>query len=151
MSNGTVEVYDLEEGHKIRTVRGHKERVAAMDMVTGLLITGSKDQTILSHDLREEFSQVRNFCNHSGEICTIKAKNSIEGVFASGSSDGTAIVWDVNHGLMTHLKGHKGAVKALDWCPWKNGILATGGGSYSHKNVKVWNTNSSMLLVNHPI
>ena len=151
MSSGDVEVYDLGEGQKIRTVRGHQERVAALDMVGGLLVTGSKDKCILVHDLREEWSQVRDFGNHNGEICTIKAKNGIENVFASGSTDGTAIVWDLNHGLVTHLKGHKGAVKALDWCPWKNGILATGGGNSSHKNIKVWNTNSSMLLANHPI
>jgi len=59
----------------------------------------------------------------------LKAKNKTEKIFASGSVDGSAIIWDLKYGFIDQLKGHKGAVKALDWCPWKNGILATGGGS----------------------
>eukprot|EP00542_Grammatophora_oceanica_P011363 CAMPEP_0194036654 /NCGR_PEP_ID=MMETSP0009_2-20130614/9021_1 /TAXON_ID=210454 /ORGANISM="Grammatophora oceanica, Strain CCMP 410" /LENGTH=53 /DNA_ID=CAMNT_0038678503 /DNA_START=30 /DNA_END=187 /DNA_ORIENTATION=+ len=27
------------------------------------------------------------------------------------------------------LTDHKAAVKALDWCPWSRGLLASGGGS----------------------
>jgi len=67
-------------------------------------------------------------------------------VFASGSTDGSAIVWDVKYGKIDQYKGHKGAVKALDWCPWKNGVLATAGGNLENKSIKIWNTINSKLV-----
>lgn len=76
----------------------------------------------------------------------MKAKNKTEKIFASGSVDGSAIIWDLKFGFIDQLKAHNGAVKALDWCPWKNGILATGGGNNSDKSIKVWNTTNSSLL-----
>lgn len=72
-------------------------------------------------------------------------------MFASGSSDGSAIVWDLHYGKVEQLRGHKGAVKALDWCPWKNGLLATGGGSSSEKYIKIWNTGQSKLVASQAI
>jgi cell division cycle protein 20 (cofactor of APC complex) len=81
----------------------------------------------------------------------LKAKNKTEKIFASGSSDGSAIVWDLKYGFIDQLKGHKGAVKALDWCPWKSGILATGGGNDSQKEIKLWNTSNSKLILQQPI
>ena len=72
-------------------------------------------------------------------------------MFASGSVDGSAIIWDLKFGFIDQIKGHKGAVKALDWCPWKNGILATGGGSQNDKSIKLWNTTNSALLCKHSI
>jgi WD40 repeat protein len=72
---------------------------------------------------------IKEYYDHKGEICALKRKNDYEAVFASGSSDGSAIVWDLKYGKISHFKGHKGAVKALDWCPWKSGMLATGGGN----------------------
>ena len=76
----------------------------------------------------------------------MKAKNKTEKVFASGSADGSAIIWDLKFGYIDQLKCHKGAVKALDWCPWKNGILATGGGSQTERSIKLWNTTNSSLI-----
>lgn len=72
-------------------------------------------------------------------------------IFASGSSDGSAIVWDLKYGKTNHFKGHKGAVKALDWCPWKNGMLATGGGNNTEKHIKIWSTSSSKMVASQPI
>lgn len=37
-----------------------------------------------------------------------------------------------------HLNGHKGAVKALTWCPWQRNLLATGGGA-TDKTLRLWN------------
>lgn len=40
--------------------------------------------------------------------------------------------------MIHKLKGHKGAIKALSWCPWKNNILASGGGA-GDRSMKLWN------------
>ena len=36
-------------------------------------------------------------------------------------------------------------MKAVAWCPWQSGILATGGGA-SDKTIKIWNINSGSLV-----
>ena len=130
-SNGTIEIFDIDKAQRIRKMIKHENRVSALMFIDNLLVSGSKDKSILVHDLRLKDHVVKTFTRHKGEICTLKAKNQSERVFASGSVDGSAIIWDLKYGFIDQLKGHNGAVKALDWCPWRNGILATGGGNNS--------------------
>jgi len=40
---------------------------------------------------------------------------------------------------------HKAAVKALAWCPWQPGVLASGGGT-ADRTIKLWNCNSGSLI-----
>lgn len=40
---------------------------------------------------------------------------------------------------------HEAAVKALAWCPWQKGILASGAGS-KDKTIKFWNIDSGSLI-----
>lgn len=151
LSSGVIEIFDVGKNCSIRAFKTHSNRVSAFTFVDNMLVSGSKDKSILVHDLRLSSTVIKAFNGHNGEVCSLKAKNASEKVFASGSSDGSAIVWDLNHGKMDHFKGHKGAVKALDWCPWKNGLLATGGGNNSEKYIKIWNTAKSKLVVSQPI
>jgi cell division cycle protein 20 (cofactor of APC complex) len=43
------------------------------------------------------------------------------------------------------MKQHKAAMKALDWCPFHCGLLASGGGT-SDRTIKLWNLNSGAML-----
>jgi cell division cycle protein 20 (cofactor of APC complex) len=43
------------------------------------------------------------------------------------------------------LKQHKAAVKALDWCPFYRGLLASGGGT-ADRCIKFWNSSSGAIL-----
>ena len=43
------------------------------------------------------------------------------------------------------LQKHRAAVKALDWCPFHRGLLASGGGT-SDRTIKFWNTSSGAML-----
>jgi cell division cycle protein 20 (cofactor of APC complex) len=36
------------------------------------------------------------------------------------------------------ITDHTSAVKAIDWCPWQNNVLATGGGT-NDCQIKTWN------------
>ena len=36
-------------------------------------------------------------------------------------------------------------MKAVAWCPWQAGILATGGGT-ADKTIKIWNMNSGTMV-----
>jgi hypothetical protein len=40
---------------------------------------------------------------------------------------------------------HEAAVKALAWCPWQKGLLASGGGA-KDKSIKFWNTDTGSLI-----
>lgn len=40
---------------------------------------------------------------------------------------------------------HQAAVKALAWCPWQPGVLASGGGT-ADRCIRIWNINSGTLL-----
>ena len=43
------------------------------------------------------------------------------------------------------LSSHKSAVKALSWCPWQKGLLATGGGKQD-KSIKIWNAELGTMI-----
>jgi WD40 repeat protein len=47
--------------------------------------------------------------------------------------------------LMNDFRQHQAAVKAVSWCPWQPGVLATGGGT-ADKTIKIWNINSGSLI-----
>lgn len=60
---------------------------------------------------------------------------------ASGSNDNTVAIWDLRkHHLYRKYSEHKGAVKAISWCPWKTGVIATAGGA-GDKTIRLWNVN----------
>lgn len=80
---------------------------------------------------------------HRGEVCGLK--HDACGL-ASGSNDDQAIVWDINMAKARfNLQGHKGAVKALAWCPWQRNLLITGGGT-SDKTMRMWNIETGKCI-----
>lgn len=68
--------------------------------------------------------------SHFGEICGIEW-NRNGYVFATGGNDNIVNIWDIRKFKKPTLtiEEHKAAVRALKWCPWKDNLLATGGGS----------------------
>lgn len=52
LSNGMVEIYDLEKSSLVRNVKNHSLRVSSLAFSQNLLITGSKDKSINLNDLR---------------------------------------------------------------------------------------------------
>ena len=74
-SNGAIEIFDIEKGQRVRKLLKHENRVSALMFIDNLLISGSKDKSILVHDLRLQDHVVKTFNKHKGEVCTLKAKN----------------------------------------------------------------------------
>ena len=56
-------------------------------------------------------------------------------LLASGGNDNTICIFDARHSLDTPVwQGeHASAVKALAFCPWIEGVLASGGGTHDQK------------------
>jgi len=77
------------------------------------------------------------------------------GTLASGGNDNTLCLWDPRAlaepgakrtvAPRAVLSQHQAAVKALAWCPWQRGLLATAGGT-ADRSIKTWNTASGALL-----
>ncbi|CAE6011943.1 unnamed protein product [Arabidopsis arenosa] len=65
---------------------------------------------------------------------------------ASGGNDNVVNVWDCSTGRSLHrFEEHTSAVKALAWCPFQSGLLATGGGG-EDRTIKFWNTRTGACL-----
>ncbi len=75
LSNGIIEIYDLEKNCMVRTLRNHTNRVSSLAFMDNLLVSGSKDRSILVHDLRIFENVIKNYTDHKGEVCSLKRKN----------------------------------------------------------------------------
>ena len=153
-----VHIYDAARSKKLRTLRGHAARVGALDWNVHLLSTGSRDSTIMHHDVRIREHHVSTLVGHTQEVCGLKW--SPDGsMLASGGNDNTLCIWDAamsgsvgggTAGPPTQsprhtLTDHQAAVKALAWCPWQKGLLASGGGT-ADRSIKLWNAGTGSLL-----
>lgn len=146
-SNNVVQLWDAEAGKQIRTMSGHAGRVGALAWNQHVLSSGSRDTTIVNHDVRVREHAIATLRHHTQEVCGLSW--SLDGsVLASGGNDNTACIWDCNSsaynngGVITPkhvLSEHTAAVKALAWSPHERNLLATGGGT-ADRHIRFWNT-----------
>lgn len=112
---------------------------------------GSRDTSILNHDVRIQNHIIGTMNHHTQEVCGLSW--SLDGSqLASGANDNTLKIFDVancsmnaNSKPMHVLNDHQAAVKALAWSPHERNILASGGGT-ADRCIKFWNTSSGALL-----
>jgi len=122
----------------IRTIDAHNSRIGAIAWKDNVLASGSKDYNIFLTDMRSKNQYNSKLVGHKQEICGLSF-NHFDNKLASGGNDNKLIVWDCSKGVeMSRFSEHKAAIKALDWSPHQNGLLASGGGS-SDKTIKLWN------------
>jgi len=148
--NADVQLWDCERQKLLRTMKGHQSRVSVMDWNKHMLSTGSRDTTIINHDVRIAQHQLSTFSGHSQEVCGLKWSD--DGTqLASGANDNLAMIWDLSAVTASSatpklvLDQHQAAVKALAWCPWQQNLLASGGGS-SDRTIRFWNTTNGVCL-----
>jgi WD40 repeat protein len=142
-TEGMLHVVDIEAEREIRTVNSHLSRISCIENTFEWgLLTGSKDCSIAHSDLRSKNSVFMRLMAHKEEVCGLSVQNN---KIASGSRDGSVLVWNLNdQNLFKSHRLHKGAVKALQWCPWRANILASGGGHSDHK-ILLWNSESEEI------
>ncbi|KAK2812719.1 hypothetical protein Q5P01_000964 [Channa striata] len=142
-SDSVVQLWDVENQKRLRSMAGHTARVAD---------SGSRSGQIHLHDVRKANHRIFTLTGHSQEVCGLTW--SLDGrYFASGGSDNLVFVWPSvsqgggrNNSQPVHtLREHQGAVKALAWCPWKPNILASGGGT-TDRHIRIWNVNSGSCI-----
>lgn len=140
LGTGDVQIWDVEEGTKLRTMAGHTSRVGVASWNKAFLSTGSRSGAIFNHDVRIAEHKVAELNSHTSEVCGLEWRSD-GALLASGGNDNMVNIWDARS--LTAPKwqktNHKAAVKAIAWCPWQMNLLATGGGSYD-KHIHFWNS-----------
>lgn len=136
MSSGEILFYDIETCKLIRKAIFHQTRVTSLDWNGCILSSGSRTGAINNLDIRDG-KEICKFKFHTQEVCGLKWSHTNK-FLASGANDNVINIWQLGSNLPRFcLNGHCSAVKALDWCPWRINILASGGGSRD-KTVKFW-------------
>jgi cell division cycle 20, cofactor of APC complex len=149
-ANNTVQLWDVQAEKKIRTLTGHSARVGALAWNEHILSSGSRDTTILNHDVRIQQHVVGKMAHHTQEVCGLSW--SPDGKYlASGANDNALCIWDsdtsqsMNATPKYTLTDHTAAVKALAWSPHERNLLASGGGT-ADRCIKFWNAQSGACL-----
>lgn len=139
LSDGDVQIWDVQEHAKLRSMAGHRARVGVVSWDKHILSSGCRDGTIWNHDVRIAEHKVGEFNNHSAEVCGLEWRSD-GSQLASGGNDNVVNIWDARSNTPKFTKNnHRAAVKALAWCPWQLNLLATGGGSQD-KHIHFWNS-----------
>ncbi len=144
---------------KVRTMRGHAARVGSLSWNKNLLSSGGRDSIIIQHDVRSANHIVSTYAGHTQEVCGLEW-NEDGTTLASGGNENYLCIWDAAMSMRASTNGrnmsnrdsprllltqHQAAVKALAWCPFHRGLLASGGGT-ADRTIKFWNSNSGALL-----
>lgn len=139
LGSGEVQIWDVEEQTKLRSMFGQTSRVGVTCWDRHILSSGSRDGHIFNHDVRIAQHKVSEMNHHQGEVCGLDWRSD-SSQLASGGNDNTVCIWDARSTVPKFTKtNHKAAVKAVAWCPWQMNLLATGGGTYD-KYIHFWNT-----------
>jgi len=148
-TSSTVQLWDVTAGKLVRVMDGHSARVGALAWNEFMLTSGSKDTTIINHDVRVQHHIVGRMNSHSQEICGLAW--SPDGVYlASGANDNKLCISDASslsgeYSAKFNLTDHQAAVKALAWSPHERNLLASGGGK-DDRCIKFWNASSGALI-----
>lgn len=149
-NESAVQLWDASALQKVRTLRGHTSRIGSLAWNQNWLSSGSRDSSILQHDVRAPQNVVATYIGHTQEVCGLKWSQD-GNTLASGGNENFLCLWDAaisSRGRSTSsaaeqspttsssivsprvtLTQHKAAVKALAWCPFQRGVLASGGGT----------------------
>lgn len=131
LGTGDVELWDVENGTKLRTMTGHQAQVACMSWNGHLVSSGCGDGSIWHHDVRVARHKVCELLGHAGEVCGLEWRSDGD-YLASGGNDNVVNVWDGRVGdaggsyseepVMTK-RTHTAAVKVNDTSPISDEIL----------------------------
>ena len=140
LGSGEVQIWDVEEGTKLRSMFGHETRVGVMGWNKHTLSTGARSGLVFNHDVRVAQHKTAELISHTSEVCGLEWRSD-GAQLATGGNDNLVSIWDARSLSAPKFakKNHRAAVKALSWCPWQLNLLATGGGSHD-RNIHFWNT-----------
>ncbi|XP_074642206.1 cell division cycle protein 20 homolog [Tubulanus polymorphus] len=146
-SNNDVQIWDVANTKKLRTMGGHAGRVGSLSWNAHILSSGSRSGNIHNHDVRVAQHHISTMSSHTQEVCGLRW--SPDGRYlASGGNDNILNIWTMGQNQPQHVfTDHLAAVKALAWCPWQPSLLASGGGT-ADRHIRFWNCNTGTNIQN---
>lgn len=148
ISSGMTQLWDVNQCKQLRSMDGHTDRVGALAWNRHILSSGSRDTSIINHDVRVARHQIASLQSHTQEVCGLTWSHDGE-TLASGGNDNLLCLWDASassrSGPRFKITDHQAAVKAVAWSPHERNLLATGGGT-ADRTIKFWNTRTGALL-----
>lgn len=140
LSSGEVQIWDVEEKTKLRSMHSHETRVGVMGWNKHILSTGARSGLVYNNDVRVAQHKIAELVSHTAEVCGLEWRSD-GAQLATGGNDNLVTIWDARslNAPKFQKTNHRAAVKALSWCPWQPNLLATGGGSYD-RHIHFWNT-----------
>lgn len=136
-------VYLMNDDIEIGRFKCSTSRVSALDWNGTILSVGTQCGKLLHYDTVNQ-KIMSEIDAHKGEICGMKWSCDYK-YLATGSNDTTVKIWKLRFPTpKVTINAHTSAIKALAWCPWRNGILATGGGS-NDRTIKIWDAIDNKL------
>lgn len=150
-SSGNVELWDCNKMRRLRVMTGHSARIGSLAWNSHMVSSGSRDGSIIHHDVRQREHLIGTITGHTQEVCGIKWSPDAK-YLASGGNDNLVNIWTADAAAgsaatspVLVLNEHQAAIRAIDWCPWQSNILATGGGT-ADRCIKFWNVSNGSCL-----
>ncbi|PIK44016.1 putative cell division cycle protein 20-like [Apostichopus japonicus] len=147
-SSGTVQLWDVDQSKRLRTMTGHAARVGSLSWNSYILSSGSRTGNIHHHDVRAAEHHVATLSGHTQEVCGLRWSPDGK-VLASGANDNLLNIWPAaiatSNSPQYSFTQHQAAVKALAWCPWQPSLLASGGGT-ADRHIRFWNVNNGTCI-----
>jgi cell division cycle protein 20 (cofactor of APC complex) len=75
---GEVEVWDVDEGKRMRIMGGHNARVPSLSWHGHVLSSGCRDGSIHHHDVRVAKHKVMELMGHTAEVSENTAERHVE-------------------------------------------------------------------------
>lgn len=159
----SIHLWDIQDGHRL-AVLAHPSQVRSVAFSSDgkTLVSGSSDKQVRIWHV-ESGQCLKILSGHDGMVWTVaysssfsdskacdsKTYNSKAPIIASGSSDKTLRLWDVQNGdCLRILKGHTNWIWSVAFSP-QGHLLASGS---ADKTVKLWDIDNGrclMTLVGH--
>lgn len=134
-SDGTIQLWNAENGRHIRTLKGHTEMVSTLAFSPDgtILISGSKDDALRMWDT-DTGRMLRQLSGHSNDVKSVVFSHDGK-MLASGSEDASVRLWDVGTGhFLPTLRGHFWGIKAVAFSPDSKTIV-----SADDNTILLWN------------
>ncbi|XP_074525612.1 cell division cycle protein 20 homolog B-like [Halichoeres trimaculatus] len=148
-SRGEMQLWDVEQNQRLRSVPSHLSVVRALSWKLQLLSSGSALGCIHHFDPRASTPLV-GAANQKEGICSLQWSPG-DDMLASGSTEGLLCIWDRDIAGFTRSRQtitamkQPTAVKAMGWCPWQSKAIATGGG-WKDGELRIWDTDSATCV-----
>eukprot|EP01033_Poteriospumella_lacustris_P002276 gene2276-1660_t len=145
--NGSIKVFDLNEGKLARTLTGHQVSVTSMQYhpYGEFLITGSADCTMKFWDLRSK-SCVETYTGHKKDVTCVRFSPDGKWV-ASAAKDGLMNFFDLI--ATKHINSIRTApsyINTFEFNPLELAVI----GATSSRYVRVWNLDSMSVMHTTP-